>query len=139
MILTNCAACAAPLALDAPRCIRCHTRYCNKTYASSLIHLQRYAEARSLLRRTIPVARRVLGESDHLLFRMRWVYGEALCRDDRATRCDVREGVTTLEEIERTARRRLGSAHPLITMAEAALQHVRAKLRAREMLLGGRT
>ena len=24
MILTNCAACAAPLALDAPRCIRCH-------------------------------------------------------------------------------------------------------------------
>ena len=31
MILTNCAACAAPLAHDAPRCIRCHTRYCNKT------------------------------------------------------------------------------------------------------------
>ena len=31
MLLTNCAACAAPLAHDAPRCIRCHTRYCNKT------------------------------------------------------------------------------------------------------------
>ena len=31
MILTNCAACAAPLAHDAPRCVRCHTRYCNKT------------------------------------------------------------------------------------------------------------
>ena len=31
MILTHCAACAAPLAHDAPRCIRCHTRYCNKT------------------------------------------------------------------------------------------------------------
>ena len=31
MILTNCAACAAPLAHDAPRCIRCKTRYCNKT------------------------------------------------------------------------------------------------------------
>ena len=29
MILTNCAACAAPLAHDAPtRCVRCHTRYC---------------------------------------------------------------------------------------------------------------
>ena len=31
MILTNCAACAAPLAHDAPRCVRCSTRYCNKT------------------------------------------------------------------------------------------------------------
>ena len=31
MILTNCAACAAPLAHNAPRCVRCHTRYCNKT------------------------------------------------------------------------------------------------------------
>ena len=31
MIITTCPACAAPLAHDAPRCIRCHTRYCNKT------------------------------------------------------------------------------------------------------------
>ena len=31
MILTNCAACAAPLAHTAPRCVRCHTRYCNQT------------------------------------------------------------------------------------------------------------
>ena len=27
MILTNCAACAAPLAHNAPRCVRCWTRY----------------------------------------------------------------------------------------------------------------
>ena len=31
MILTTCAACAAPLAHDAPRCVRCKTRYCNAT------------------------------------------------------------------------------------------------------------
>jgi hypothetical protein len=31
MILTKCAACAAPLAHTAPRCIRCQTRYCNAT------------------------------------------------------------------------------------------------------------
>ena len=31
MILTTCAACAAPLAHNAPRCVRCQTRYCNKT------------------------------------------------------------------------------------------------------------
>ena len=28
-LLTNCAACAAPLALDAPVCVRCRTRYCD--------------------------------------------------------------------------------------------------------------
>jgi len=31
MILTTCAACAAPLAHNAPRCVRCRTRYCNAT------------------------------------------------------------------------------------------------------------
>ena len=31
LILTKCAACAAPLAHDAPRCVRCKTRYCNRT------------------------------------------------------------------------------------------------------------
>ena len=31
MILTNCAACAAPLAHDAPRCVRCKLRYCDST------------------------------------------------------------------------------------------------------------
>ena len=29
MILTTCAACAAPLAHDAPRCVRCQMRYCH--------------------------------------------------------------------------------------------------------------
>ena len=31
MILTTCAACAAPLAHNAPRCVRCHVRYCDAT------------------------------------------------------------------------------------------------------------
>ena len=30
-LLTNCAACAAPLAHNAPRCVRCWTRYCDAT------------------------------------------------------------------------------------------------------------
>ena len=40
MILTNCAACAAPLAHDAPRCVRCHTRYCNATYLGGIDNLR---------------------------------------------------------------------------------------------------
>ena len=31
MILTTCAACAAPLAHNAPRCVRCKLRYCDST------------------------------------------------------------------------------------------------------------
>ena len=30
-ILVTCAACAAPLAHDAPRCVRCKIRYCDAT------------------------------------------------------------------------------------------------------------
>ena len=39
MILTNCAACAAPLAHDAPRCVRCQVRYCSE--ACRLDHWRR--------------------------------------------------------------------------------------------------
>ena len=131
MILTNCAACAAPLALDAPRCIRCHTRYCNKTYASSLIHLQRYAEARSLLRRTIPVARRVLGESNENTLNLRWNYAIAL-GDPTGTLDDLREAVTMFEEMVPNVRRVLGGSNPTTLLGEEALRDARATLRARE-------
>ena len=43
-------------------------------YANGLLTLERYAEAKSLLRKTIPLARRVLGESDALNFRMRKIF-----------------------------------------------------------------
>ena len=39
MILTNCAACAAPLAHDAPRCARCQTRYCEYRQTADLATL----------------------------------------------------------------------------------------------------
>ena len=39
MILTNCAACAAPLDHDAPtRCVRCRTRYCSATCLNNHAH-----------------------------------------------------------------------------------------------------
>ena len=62
----------------------------------------------------LPVARRVLGEDDIITLRMRKTYARALYRDPAVTLDDVRESVTTLEELERTARRVLGGAHPLV-------------------------
>ena len=63
---------------------------------------------------------------------MRSVYAAALCNDTGATLDDVREAVTTLEEIELIARRVLGGAHPDTAMLEQSLRAARAALRARE-------
>ena len=101
-------------------------------YAASLGSLRRAKEAKSLLRKTVPMARRVLGESDETTLRLRSSYAAALCQDDCATLDDLREAVRTLEEVERTARRVLGGAHPATTAIEQSLRNARAALRARE-------
>ena len=79
----------------------------------------------------MPVARRVLGESNDTTLGMRCCYAEALYKADGATLDDLREAVTTLEEIERIARRVLGGAHPLTTAISELLKS-RPMLRARE-------
>ena len=78
------------------------------------------------------VARRVLGESHALTLGMRRNYARALRKDPAATLDDVREAVTRLEDLERTARRVFGGAHPLTTWTERRLREARAALRARE-------
>ena len=101
-------------------------------YAHVLGTLQRHAEARSLLRKTIPVSRRVLGENERLTLHLRGYYATALYKDAGATLDDLREAVTTLEDLERIARRVLGGAHPTTGSVENALREARAALRARE-------
>ena len=102
------------------------------SYAASLNELKRFEEAKTLTRKTIPLARRILGEGATLTLRTRWNYARALYEDPAATLDDLREAVTTLEEIERTARRVLGGAHPLTAGIENALQKARAALHANE-------
>ena len=101
-------------------------------YSTSLITLERFEEAKSLMRKTMPVARRVFGESSETALRMRWVYAAALCNDPGATLDDDREAVTALEDVGRIARRVLGGAHPFTIDTEGALRDARAALRARE-------
>ena len=101
-------------------------------YAISLHRLQRPKEASSVLRKMMPVARRVLGMSHETTLRIRLTYARALYKDPAATPDDLREAVTTLEDTDRTARRVLGGAHPVTMGIEAALRNARAALRARE-------
>ena len=91
-----------------------------------------FKQAKSVLRKTLPVARRVLGESHELTLRTRWIYADVLYENPAATLDDVREAVTTLKDVEPIARRVLGGAHPLTVEIELHLEKSRAALRARE-------
>ena len=107
----------------------------SNNYAHCLLTLQRYAEVKSLLRKTKPVARRVLGEGHRITLKIRWTYAEALYKDDAATLEDLRAAVTTLEEIGHIARRVMGGAHPLTVDVEDDLQRYRDVLVAAEQLV----
>jgi tetratricopeptide (TPR) repeat protein len=100
-------------------------------YAVTLKNLEHFEEARSVLRKVVPAARRVLGESDSLTLKVGCIYGQALYRDADATLDDLREAVTIFEEIEPTARRVMGGTHPITTGIELQLRNARAAL-ARE-------
>ena len=101
-------------------------------YAVALHDLERLTEAKALLRKTIPVAQRVLGANDYITLMMKMNYSQDLYQDDGATLDDLSEAVTTLEESARTARRVFGGSHPVTAEIELSLRESRVVLRARE-------
>ena len=111
MILTNCAACAAPLAHTAPRCVRCQTRYCNKT-----------CQARSFGR--APLKTLTNPDSEDAL-RLR------TCLAHTESHFDAAKGVALLERVLQDARRALGDEHEYMAECQGALNDARRRL-ARE-------
>ena len=101
-------------------------------YAASLKSLGRFEEAKTVLRKAIPVAQRVLGEAHEITLGMRQNYAMSLYQDPASTLDDLREAVTTLEETERTMRRVFGGAHPTTVNIGRGLRNARAALATRE-------
>ena len=101
-------------------------------YASSLKNLSHFGDAKALIRRTVPLARRVLGEGHSITLKMRKIYAIALCKDNAATLDDLREAVTALEDIAPTARRVFGVAHPLTVGIKNDVREALNLLSARE-------
>ena len=97
-------------------------------YATSLFGLERFEEGKALLRRTIPVARRVLGEVHDLTLTMRWLHANILYMNDSATVDDHREAVETLESVAISYKRILGASHPETQKVQNALATAREKL-----------
>ena len=98
--------------------------------AASLLQRRSFKVAKHLLRKWIPVARRVLGDSNEITLQLRRTYGEALYKNVDATLDDLREAVEALEDVGRIARRVFGGAHPTTASVECALETSRAMLRA---------
>jgi len=101
-------------------------------YAASLFGLNRFKEAKSLLRKVIPMAQRALGKVDVTSLTLKKIHAAALCIDPSATHDDVREAVTTLEDAARAARRVFGGTHPVTMGIESNLQNSRAVLLFRD-------
>ena len=102
---------------------------------ASLVMLKRFQEARLLLQKMMPVARRVYGERDHHFLNLTLSYAMAFYHDHGSTISDLHVAVETLEDLELTARRVLCSSHPLVERIGEGLRESRAVLRAREALL----
>ena len=98
-------------------------------YADCLQRLRRFEEVKTLLRKTIPVARRVVGERHIITLTLRKIYAETLYLNPAATLDDIREAVATLEELEPTSRRLLGGAHPKTVAIQGSLRNARVMLR----------
>ena len=91
-------------------------------YASSLHHMKRFEEARWLLRKTMPVARRVLGDNHEMTLKMRWIYARVLYMDEGASLDDRREAVATLESVAHSWKRIFGPAHPETPKAQGGAE-----------------
>ena len=91
-----------------------------------------FGSAATNVARSASLAQRILGAGHEHTLRMRWNYARVLYENTAAALDDLREAMTTLEEIERIARRVFGGAHPLTSAIEEDLKLSRAALRTRE-------
>ena len=97
-------------------------------YAVFLFYLERHAEAKTHLRKSIPNARRTLGAEHDLTLNLRKIYGQSLYEDPSASRGDVVDAIEIFEDVQRRARRVFGPGHPNWEALPRDLMAAREKL-----------
>ena len=80
-----------------------------------------------MLREQIPNMRQ-LGPDHMSTISLRLLLAKCLKEDSNATKCDVQEAIAICEEVDRRARRVLGSAHPLAKETRGTLERARLRL-----------
>ena len=91
-------------------------------YAMVLLELQRFEEAKKVLRRTVPVARRVLGAEHALTLSLREDLSRATLEGESSGE-EKREALRMLEELAGVMRRVLGPTHPDTLRVQRELEH----------------
>ena len=86
-----------------------------------------FAEAKTLSRKLIPQLRRAFGSNHVMTLNCHATFAEALYSDARASRGDVLQAVTILEDVVRARRRVLGKHHPETARALASLECARMR------------
>ena len=155
MILTNCAACAAPLAHTAPRCVRCKLRLDEAVEILRKVHsgmtnlhgefhaktlnvvlnlagmwvatskTSYLAEAKVLLRRVVPEAQRTFGPDHDVTLKFRRNLALALLKPAGASQGDLQEAKAIFDDVVLRSQRALGPSHPTTVL----FQHERSQLR----------
>ena len=95
-------------------------------YANSLLILERFKEAKRLLRKVIPVARRALGAEHDITLSLREDLSRATL-DGESSAEEKREALQMLEDVAAVMRRVLGPAHPDTLHAQSDLKFYRRK------------
>ena len=93
----------------------------------SLIDAELFKEAKSLLRDTIPTARRTLDSEHDLMLTLRSLYACTIYRDTNSSRA-VHEAVAILEDVLQTTRRVFGTSHPNFIEFGTYLENARMRL-----------
>ena len=145
MILTTCAACAAPLAYDAPHCVRCWMRYCDSTSTLiSALHLFASWDSnnaylggkQSFARKQSRVSRRALGPDHEITLRLRSQYARSLLirsgpeQESTAPRSDWLEAIEVAKDVVETSRRVMGTSHPVTTHFQDMLERAKELVRS---------
>ena len=92
----------------------------------TLLELERFEEAKRLLRKVAPVAQRVLGAEHDLTLSLREDLSRAILDGDSSAE-EKRGARRTLEEVAGVMRRVLGPVHPDVLHAQERLEYVNIK------------
>ena len=82
-------------------------------------------EAKELLRKVLPLSRRVQGDDDLQTLKMQLTYGDCLATALDATPEDFLEAEKLLDTVERRYRRIFGENHPFTTQCQDRLRRAR--------------
>ena len=90
--------------------------------------LEQFDEAKAFLEDRIPEAIRALGKNNEYTFRLQRMYAQCLFLNDGASRSDLTEAISKLEDLDRRQTRIFGAAHPQTNTTRFFLAEAREKL-----------